>query len=340
MTKIGKVKFSLGSQKLDYFRVCSDAKDAKKNWKILEGFPDQLTDMPFYFPFSNMANNITVRYTGYAKLSSDGTPNGPQESYFIQSMGIGEPILARPDGHKGNVYDGRQNKKMILTEERLAKWPMVKKRMQVLLVPKGFAPTHFLVWHTTSLIAFDQLLKEYNDLQTLTGNGDISLLPLHFVATPKQFKNADGKNVKFSFGSIRYKGSLAELVDHIEYSAILREKLNLKQLEEEWERSNVFFVDDEEEGQGDIPKGYTIKVDDISGEVTYVHTLSGEVYVPPAESENKHEELHAYLNADQVEQIVSLAKKHEKQGDLEKVANSASALHLLSKLRTLDLQSA
>jgi hypothetical protein len=338
MGKIGKIKFSIGKLKIDYMRVCSDVKDPKGVWKIVRGFPEQMFDLPFYFPFRKLENNISIRYTGYTKLPMNGKRGGAQGSYFVQSMGIGHPIYARPDGHNGIIYDGRKSDKLLLTQERLDSWSMVKRRISVIVVPQGHAPSDYLVWHTTSDGALSELLKEYSALQILTGSEDISLLPLHLKVKDKSYKNSSNQPVKYSYGSIEWLGDIFDLPEQLEKVSKLRSVLGVETLEAEWEKHDIFFADDEE--VSDIPEGYVSEVDEDSGEVIYRNSESGEEFVPAVPTASIDEYLQGFVPKDQAKEIASLAKKLGKEKDALQVTTPAQGLMCLNRLRTLDLKSA
>lgn len=335
--KIGKIKFSEGRQKLDHFRICDDSKDPKGNWKLAKGFEGVHTELRMYFPFAKMENNISIKYSGYAKLSATGKRGGPLDTYFIQSQGLGEPIYARPEGHSGVIYDGRsEDKPILLTQERLDQWKMVKKRLQMVMVPEGHDPSDFIVWHTTSEVAFAELLKKYSDLQKLTGSIDISLLPLTFFVRNKQFTNSKNQPVKFSHGNVRFEGSLSELADAIERAEQLRTRLGkgLEALESEWEHGNIFYADDDDEVVSALQPGVVQDINQETGEITYKNAETGEAAQP---EEDLSRCLDALLPKDSAKEVVRLAIKHGKKAEMLKLHTAVEAMVFMSKMRSLEL---
>lgn len=318
MVKKGKIKFSTLNNnrgvKTDFFRVVEDAKDKKGDWQIKAGFPEQLTELEFYFPFEKMENNVKIAYSGFCNLPSGG--RGSQEkSYFVVSEGIGCPLVAIPQGHNGITYDGTKNE-ILLTEERLAKWRMVKKRMTVFLTPKGWLPHEYIVWHTTSEIAISSFIQEYIDLSTALKD-NLSLIPLVFKSIGKSGKNASGQQYRFFHGSISFHGDLHELLDAHNKAKELRKALNIKLLEEDFEAGGFFNDIKNEE------------------EATEINPDTGEI-IPSKSSPAKSsiDLLEAYVNKPQANKLIELAVELGAEEDLLSINSTANALSLLNKLQS------
>ncbi len=332
----GKIKFSHTSAgqkigtKTDYFRVCQDAKNKAGDWENYIGFEPQLRELKFRFPFTKIGNNIKIGYSGFCQLPIDGTARGELGSYFVVSEGIGCPLIARPDGHSGILYDGRDEKKsLLLTEERLAKWKMVKKRMSVFISPEGWGPHEWIVWSTTSEVAMDMLQTEYTQLERLLGN-NLCLVPLTLRAVTKQFKNKEGKNTRFALGSIGFSGSPKELMDNTNEANNLKNFFNIKALEEDFERSSFFFEEDEDESQ--VVAKEVINPE--TGEVTHLNSKDEEI--APRHGFDLAETIQGLVGDTQVRTIVQLAKKLNREAEILQCNSPAKALALLNSLVSED----
>lgn len=333
----GKIKFSHVNStgrgtKTDYFRVCQDIKEKSGDWALMPGFEPQLRELQFFFPFKKMENNVKISYSGFCQLPIDGRKNGPKGSYFVSSDGLDSPLYARPDGHSGMIYDGRDGK-FLLTQERLDNWSMVKKRLSLIMVPYGWSPTEHIAWSTTSGIAMDYIINEYMSLQTLLRD-DLCMLPLTFRAIGKQFKNRAGLNVKFSFGTIGFTGSPFELKEAATQASKLKEFFEIDKIEAEFERDNYFYID-EDDNTEDL--SVIEQVDEQTGEVAYVDKETGkEVEPPKAANINPEDILQGLLSDSQIKTLIALAKKHERLKDIVAIETTAKALSMLNELVSID----
>lgn len=316
--KKGKIKFSMlvnnRGQKLDYFRVVSDVKDAKGNWCDNPMFPPEINEMDFYFPFSKFENNIRIGYSGYCKLPCSG-PRSQEKSYFVVSDGIGCPLIAKPDGHDGKMYSGND---LLLTEERLKKWIMVKKRMTVFLTPAHWSPNEYLTWNTASQIAIDSFTQEYIELSGLLG-GDLSLIPLCFRSVGKSGKSASGVNYRFFHGTIGAKNGIPGLVKEKKIAIESRQVLDISKIEEAFEKKDFFYDLVEPELESVVGVEET---NSGTGEVTIVDRKVdiGEFLEP-------------YMKKAQAAKLVSLAIELGKESEIMKIKCISDALSLLVKLQ-------
>lgn len=327
--KKGKIKFSTLSNnrgvKIDNFRIVEDAKDKKGDWQLKAEFPEAVSELEFYFPFTKMENNIKVVYSGYCNLPVAGK-GSRTDSYFVVSDGIGCPLVATPQGHNGRVY-GMGGQELILTEERLAKWQMVKKRMTVFLTPKNWAPHEYVVWHTTSEIAIDNFIQEYLDLSDLVKT-DLALIPLCFRAVGKSGKSKSGKSYRFFHGSVGIKHGLMQLKEDAQNATELKKFFDIQRLEKQFE-ANRFFHEIEEEIVA--PENIEEKIDQVTGQVTMVNKATGKEV---AEQVNYGDLLIGFVNETQAKRIVTLAIEQNQEAEIVKIQSTASALALLNKLQS------
>ncbi len=334
MVKKGKIKFSTLNNnrgvKTDFFRVVEDAKDKKGDWQVKAGFPEQMSEMEFYFPFQKMENNIKIAYSGFCNLPSNGSKSRPA-SYFVVSEGIGQPLIATPVGHNGIIYDGRGNDALTLTEKRLQQWPMVKKRMTMFLTPKGWLPNEYIVWHTTSEIAIGNVLQEYMDLCDLLGDNPC-LVPLVFKAVGKSGKNAAGKAYRFFHGSISANCSPFELYDIHDAAKKLRKKLHVENLEKNFEALSYFGQPEDDDNQ--VPEGFSQVVNQETGEVSLVNQETGESRPHSSQKLDYGDILASYVSKPQASRIVELAMELGREKEILDITSVANALALLNSLQS------
>jgi hypothetical protein len=325
MKKRGKIKFShVKNQrgiKTDYFRVCGDQKDPQGDWMVLPGFPEQMYGMNFHFPFKKLSNNVIIGYSGYVKLPTSANRGAPLASYFIMADGIDAPMVAFPDGHNGREWDGRVHKDYTLTQERLNKWAMVKKRMTVLLVPEGFGPHEYVTWSTTSSVAMDYILADYMALSGMIGD-DLALFPLKFRALAKTIKNRDGQTAKFSIGTIGFGGTPKAFAEAIQETKGLKEIINLDEFEKTFESEGVFYYGDEG-SEYEEPVEY----DENTGEV---------IPTSANNSEALGITLKGLVSNTQKDKIIALAKKHDRVAELAEILTTGDALRFMNQLMTAE----
>jgi len=323
MKKRGKIKFSHvknnRGQKTEYFRLVTDTKDPQGDWKCHPSFPEQMMEMRFRFPFTKMENNIIIGYSGYTKLPVSSQRGAPTASYFVLADGIGEPMVAFPDGHNGVEWDGRKKKDLILTEERLANMKMVKKRMTMIMIPDGWGPHEYVTWSTTSNVAMDYAISDYTSLVEMTG-GDLALFPLTFRAMGKTLKRRDGETAKFSIGTIGFGGSLTDFAASIKEAKVLKAAINIAKLEDTFEREGIFYKSADGNEFDDEPVDH----DEVTGEVPQSTLPKEEI----------GSQLKGLLSNAQRERIINLAIRFGREEELIKVTKSASALRLLNQLVT------
>ena len=331
--KKGKIKFSELKNnrgvKTDHFRVCDNVKDTKGDWKVKAGFLEEQHSMEFYFPFKKMENNLKITYSGYCQLPV-GKKGSNNDNYFVTSKGINCPLVAIPQGHNGRVYDGCNNE-LLLTEERLSKWPMVKKRMSVYLTPANWAPHEYVVWSTTSEIAIATFSQEYNELSTSIGD-NLSLIPLVFRAVGSSGKSKSGVSYRFFYGSISIANGPLEFINQLDDIKKCRKILNIDAIEKTFEEASLLYEHSDSDDEHIVPDGFIEHVDDTSGEVTLVDKVSGEE-MPMQEDQNFGEILASFVNKTQAVKIMSLATELNRTQEITAINSTAAAFSLLNSLQ-------
>lgn len=327
MKKRGKIKFSHKKgnrgQKTQYFRVVADSLDPQGDWKNHPSFPDPMYEMKCYFPFSKMDNNILIGYSGFTQLPSGPERGAPLKSYFVVADGIGEPLLALPDGHNGYEWDGRKDPNLILTEERLAKMQMVKKRMTMILCPDGWAPHEYVTWSTTSQMAIDFAIADYVSMSELAG-GDLSLIPFTFRAVDKTLKRRDGQIAKFTIGTIGGHGDIFTMAETMERVKKLRKTFSTKGLEEAFELEG-FFYKSEEGDEIEEPVEPAV-INEETGEVLKPATVSPKEIARLA--------LQPHLSKAQVEKVLKIAGTLNRFEECANVRSQSDAMRLMNMLAT------
>lgn len=331
MKKRGKIKFShkKGNRgtKTQYFRVCAESLDPQGDWKNHPGFPEPLYEMKFHFPFKKMENNLIIGYSGYTKLPVSAQPGAPLGSYFVLADGIGEPLVAFPDGHNGQEWDGRTDERFVLTEERLAKMQMVKKRLTMILSPEGWGPHEYVTWSTTSEVAIDYAISDYIALVEMIGD-DLALFPLTFRAMDKTLKRRDGQTAKFTIGTIGFSGSMTEFAAAVEETKALKEIIDLDKFEVSFESEGIFYKSEEGDEAEEEPAEYDEQ--------------TGELIKPagPSAKETEGITLDGLVSNVQKEKILRLAKRFKRMEEVGNVKSSADALRLLNQLTTQEARAA
>ncbi len=320
--KKGKIKFSTLKNnrgvKIDGFRIAEDLKDKAGDWQLKTEFPKMMNELDFYFPFNKMENNISISYSGYCNLPKNGA-NSAEGSYFVVSDGIGCPLVAMPNGHNGKCYGAKGETNLILTEERLKKWSMVKKRMAVHLTPINWAPHEYLVWHTTSTIAIDSFIQEYMNISDMIQN-DLSLIPLSFKAVGKSGKSKTGVSYRFFHGSISTSKGLLQLKKDVEDAIQLRKFFDINEIEKQFEQRSYFYEDDASSSN--------------NGEEVAHDEKTGEIIQDASKAINYKDLLLPFVNEAQAKRIITLATEADCTDKIVKLTSTTHALSLLNKLQS------